>query len=57
MYKDLIVGSDSLVTLKNGNDVHYINFDNAATTPPFKSVIQAIVDFAPTIHQFIGDWI
>ena len=57
MYKDLIVGSDSLVTLKNGNDVHYINFDNAATTPPFKSVIQAIVDFAPnysSVHRGTG---
>ncbi|WFA08109.1 aminotransferase class V-fold PLP-dependent enzyme [Tissierella sp. Yu-01] len=57
MFKDFIVGSDSIVTLANGNDVHYINFDNAATTPPFKSVIQEIVDFAPnysSVHRGSG---
>jgi selenocysteine lyase/cysteine desulfurase len=57
MYRDLVVGSDSIVTLQNGNMVHYINFDNAATTPPFKSVIQEIVDFAPyysSVHRGTG---
>lgn len=57
MYKSLIVGSDSLVRLKNGNSVNYINFDNAATTPPFKSVLNEIVDFSPTyssVHRGTG---
>lgn len=57
MYKDLIVGSDSSVKLNNGNNVHFVNFDNAATTPPFKSVIQAIIDFAPyysSVHRGSG---
>lgn len=35
----------------------YINFDNAATTPPFKSVLAAIHDFAPwysSVHRGNG---
>lgn len=57
MYKSLIVGSDSLVRLGNGNSVNYINFDNAATTPPFKSVLNEIVDFSPnysSVHRGTG---
>ncbi|MDD4726139.1 MAG: aminotransferase class V-fold PLP-dependent enzyme [Tissierellia bacterium] len=57
MYKNLIVGSDSVVNLENGNEVHYINFDNAATTPPFKAVINSMVDFAPyysSVHRGSG---
>ena len=57
MYKNLIVGSDSVVNLENGNEVHYVNFDNAATTPPFKAVINAMVDFAPyysSVHRGSG---
>lgn len=57
MYRNLIVGSDSFVRLENGNSVNYINFDNAATTPPFKSVISEIVDFSPTyssVHRGTG---
>lgn len=57
MYRNLIVGSNSFVRLENGNSVNYINFDNAATTPPFKSVISEIVDFSPTyssVHRGTG---
>ena len=57
MYRNLIVGSDSFVRLENGKSVNYINFDNAATTPPFKSVISEIVDFSPTyssVHRGTG---
>lgn len=57
MYKNLIAGSDSVVRLSNGNNVHYINFDNAATTPPFNSVIKAIVNFSPdysSVHRGTG---
>ena len=46
-YRDYIVGLDKKVPLKNGKKVTSINFDNAATTPPFKSVINEIVNFAP----------
>ena len=57
MEKNLIVGSDSLVRLTNGNYVNYINFDNAATTPPFKSVMDEINNFShnySSIHRGTG---
>lgn len=57
MFKNLVVGDDCEVKLENGNSVHYINFDNAATTPPFHSVINSIVDFCPTyssVHRGTG---
>ncbi|WP_201259960.1 aminotransferase class V-fold PLP-dependent enzyme [Tissierella sp. P1] len=57
MDKNLIVGSNSLVRLENGNSVHYINFDNAATTPPFQSVVKEIVEFSSvysSVHRGTG---
>lgn len=46
-YRNLIIGVDTFVPLSNGSKVPYINFDNAATTPPFTSVIQDINNFSP----------
>lgn len=46
-YRNLIVGVDTFVPLSNDSKVSYINFDNAATTPPFLSVIQDITNFSP----------
>lgn len=46
-YRHLVVGVNTEVPLSNGTYVPYINFDNAATTPPFKSVLQEIENFAP----------
>lgn len=46
MYKSLICGGNSNVELDYGKLVHYINFNNAGTTPPFKSVIEKINDFS-----------
>ena len=57
MYRDLVFGVDTLVKLRNGKSVNYINFDNAATTPPFKSVINEIVDFSnvySSVHRGTG---
>ena len=57
MYKDLVIGCNSMVQLANSNSVHYINFDNAATTPPFKSVVESLVNFCPyysSIHRGTG---
>jgi selenocysteine lyase/cysteine desulfurase len=57
MYENLIIGSESLVKLYNDNEVHYINFDNAATTPPFKSVLSALNNFSPfysSVHRGTG---
>ncbi len=56
-FKNLIVGTDTTVPLKNGLLVPAINFDNAATTPPFYSVIQEVVNFAPwysSVHRGTG---
>lgn len=57
MDKNLIVGGNSMVRLVNGNSVNYINFDNAATTPPFQSVIKEIVSFSniySSVHRGTG---
>ncbi len=56
-YRELIVGADAKIPLSNGQLVTSINFDNAATTPPFSSVLQSVVSFAPwysSIHRGTG---
>lgn len=56
-YRELIVGADTKIPLSNGQLVTSINFDNAATTPPFSSVLQSVVSFAPwysSIHRGTG---
>ena len=45
-YRDLIVGVGKKVPLSNGERVVGINFDNAATTPPFDHVLYDIVKFS-----------
>lgn len=52
--RDQVVGLDTTVKLANGNQKTTINLDNAATTPPFRSVLNAVNDFAPwygTVHR------
>ncbi|MFB5763652.1 aminotransferase class V-fold PLP-dependent enzyme [Paenibacillus medicaginis] len=46
-WRDLIVGVDEKIPLADGRFIKGIHFDNAATTPPFKSVLKAITQFAP----------
>ncbi len=56
-YRALIVGAETKIPLHDGQRVTSINFDNAATTPPFLSVLQSVVDFAPwysSIHRGTG---
>ncbi|MCJ8173648.1 aminotransferase class V-fold PLP-dependent enzyme [Clostridium botulinum] len=56
-YRYLVVGSDTKVPLYNGQLSPCINFDNAATTPPLASVMNAIVNFSPwysSIHRGTG---
>ena len=43
-YRDLFEGIETPITLQNGSYVVPINFDNGATTPPFKSVINTILE-------------
>lgn len=57
MYRNLVSGTNSQVTLGNGSIVDFINFDNAATTPALKSVLREIVEFSPhysSIHRGTG---
>ncbi|KRQ86200.1 putative cysteine desulfurase [Caloramator mitchellensis] len=56
-FRHLVLGTDTYIPLKNRKWTKYINFDNAATTPPFKSVMEAINYFAPwysSIHRGTG---
>lgn len=56
-YKNLVVGANSRIINKNGRFVKAINFDNAATTPPFYSVMQQIINFSEyysSIHRGTG---
>lgn len=56
-YRDLILGVNKKVPLLSGKSVVGINFDNAATTPPFKSVMEDICNFAPwysSVHRGEG---
>ena len=56
-FRDLILGTETLVPLLNNKLVKYINFDNAATTPPLKVVMDSINNFAPwysSIHRGKG---
>lgn len=57
MYRNLVVGLDAKIPLSNGAMITAVNFDNAATTPPFKSVMKKINEFAPyysSIHRGAG---
>ncbi len=49
MYKNLVCGINTLIPIANGNKVPCINFDNAATTPPFFSVMNMVNSFSPPI--------
>lgn len=56
-FRELVVGADTSVPLSNGGYVTAINFDNAATTPPFTAVMKAINNFSPwysSIHRGTG---
>jgi cysteine desulfurase/selenocysteine lyase len=56
-FRKLVVGVDTYIPLNNGRYVPAINFDNAATTPPFTSALQEIINFAPwysSIHRGKG---
>jgi len=55
--QDYIAGLDTLVPIRGSEWRPYINLDNAASTPPFKSVLQVVNDFAPwysSVHRGNG---
>jgi len=54
--RSYVTGLDAKVPTTNDART-YINLDNAATTPPFQSVMQAVADFAPwysSVHRGNG---
>jgi len=56
-YRHLIIGADTKIPLSNGHYTTAINFDNAASTPPFVSVMEEINQFATmysSIHRGTG---
>lgn len=56
-YRNLVVGVNTRVPLDDGTYTTAINFDNAATTPPFQSVMKDVDNFLPrysSIHRGKG---
>lgn len=54
--REYVAGLDTKVPTTNGHRV-YINLDNAATTPPFQTVMEAVNQFAPwysSVHRGNG---
>lgn len=52
-----MIGADSEVPLLDGSRIRYINFDNAASTPAFAEVLDAVNDFMPwysSVHRGSG---
>lgn len=56
-FRQLVAGQDMKIMLDDGRYIQEINFDNAATTPPFISVIKGLMDFVPyysSVHRGKG---
>ncbi len=56
-HNDLVVGNDLQITLPDGRKVRSIYFDNGASTPPLKSVLDKVLEFLPyysSIHRGSG---
>jgi selenocysteine lyase/cysteine desulfurase len=56
-YASLFVGTDTNVPLLDGRQTRYVNFDNAASTPPLKAVQEAVNQFLPyysSVHRGTG---
>lgn len=55
--RSLVVGANTQVPVMSGGYVTAVNFDNAATTPPFCAVMDEIIAFAPwysSVHRGKG---
>lgn len=56
-FRSFVHGVNAKIPLPNGEYAAEINFDNAATTPPLKSVLHDIIAFSPmysSIHRGTG---
>ena len=52
-----VIGIDQLSHVLGGPAVTYVNADNAATTPPLRSVLETVTDFLPSyssVHRGTG---
>jgi len=52
-----VAGVDARVPVYNGQSVRYVNFDNAATTPPFAAVLDSIQEYGQyysSVHRGTG---
>lgn len=45
-FSDLLVGIDFEINTVDGKRVRTINFDNAATTPPFRNILESIISLS-----------
>ncbi len=55
--RDLFVGTEVVVPVLDGRSRRYINFDNAASTPPFKAVrdgVDRFLDHYASVHRGTG---
>lgn len=56
-YRDLFVGLDVKVPLLDGSQREYVNFDNAASTPPLlhvKNMVDAFMTYYSSVHRGTG---
>jgi cysteine desulfurase/selenocysteine lyase len=56
-FRERIVGRGLLMPVLGGRRVPYVNLDNAATTPPFRSVVDEVAQFLPyyaSVHRGSG---
>ena len=49
------IGLNETVPVRDGRRLVYVNFDNAATTPPLKAVVDAVNTLLPGIPVSTGD--
>jgi len=55
--RDRVAGVNARVPVLGGGTRPYVNFDNAASTPPFHRVLDAVTEFAPwysNVHRGTG---
>ena len=55
--RDLVVGGNERIPLRNGELVRNVNLDNAASTPPFRAVANAVAELLPyyaSVHRGSG---
>ena len=56
-WRSRIVGLEERMPVLNGRMLPYINLDNAASTPPLRSVVEAVNSFLPyysSVHRGAG---